>query len=63
MPIYEFFGYNSQISFVFLALFTAFQIWIFYHFLIKPLMLVAKIFVDIIYKNTLFRSVEYGEKR
>ncbi len=62
LPIYNFFGYNSIISLVVLILFVAMQIWVFWHFFLKPIIYVCKIFVNFISKNTLFRSVEIGEK-
>lgn len=62
LPINTFFGYNSIISFVFLILFVMLQIWIFYHLFFKPFIYILKIFVNFIFKNYLWSSVEVDEK-
>lgn len=58
LPIITFFGYDPIISFVFLILFVFLQIWIFYHLFLKPFICILKIFVNFIFKNYLWSSVD-----
>ena len=62
LPIYEFYGYDSFLTFIIIALFVAMQIWCFWHFFFKPFIYVCKLFVDVIRRNLLFKDVEVDEK-
>lgn len=62
LPIYNFFGYDSVVTFVLLVLFVAMQIWIFWHFFFKPFIYVCKVFVNFIHSNLLFKEIEVDEK-
>lgn len=61
LPIYNFFGYNSVLTFVILTLFVMFQIWTFWHLFLKPFIYVLKIFINFVFKNNLWSYVEVDE--
>lgn len=62
LPIYNFFGYDAVISLIFWVLFTAMQIWVWWHFFFKPIIYVIKMFFNIVNPNKLWRYVEVYEK-
>lgn len=62
IPLYRFFGYQPFISLIVWVLFTAMQIWVFWHFFFKPYIYVCKMFFVLINKNSLFKEVEVDEK-
>ena len=62
MPVYNFFGYNGLLTAIILGLFTAVQVWIWYHLFFKVFVYVCKIFSDFIVKNLLWKDVEVDEK-
>ncbi len=63
LPIFEFYGsYSPFLTFVFLMFFFAIQIWVFWHLFLKPFVYLMKIFVRLIYKNSLWSEVEVDEK-
>lgn len=63
LPIYNFFGYNSLISFLILTLFVMLQLWVFWHLFLKPFVYLFKVIIDFIDRNLLWKEVEVGEKR
>lgn len=62
MPLYNFFGYDSVLTFIALVLFVAMQIWVFWHLFFKPFIYVCKVFINFIQRNLLFKEVEVDEK-
>ena len=63
LPILNFFGYNSALTFAILILFVMLQIWVFYHLFLKPFIYILKIFVNFIFKNNLWSEVEVDERK
>ena len=63
LPIFQFYGYSSVLTFVFLIFFFALQIWIFWHLFLKPFVYVLKLLLNLICRNTLWKEVEVDEKK
>jgi hypothetical protein len=64
LPIYQFFGYNSIITFIILLFFVMFQLWLFWHLFLKPFVYIFKVFIDFINQNLLWKQgVEVDEKK
>lgn len=63
LPLLNFFGYDSVLSFVFLIFFTALQLWIFWHLFFKPFVYILKLLFNFICKNFLWKDVEVDESK
>lgn len=63
VPIFNFIPYDPILCFVLLVLFTGVQVWLFYHFVVKPLVWFVRLIISIIPGNKLWgREIEKGEK-
>lgn len=62
LPIYHFFGYDAVIALIFWVIFTAMQVWVWWHFFFKPIIWVIKKFLYLISPNKFWKYVEVDEK-